>query len=50
MPAAWIRQPALPWPGEEGGHVKPGEGGRREGGKGLTEQSGVGGWPGGGGL
>lgn len=30
-PAAWIRQPALPWPGEEGWHAKPGEGGRGEG-------------------
>lgn len=27
MPAAWICQPALPWPGEEGRHTKPGEGG-----------------------
>lgn len=31
VPAAWIRQPALLWPGEEGWHTKPGEGGRGEG-------------------
>lgn len=40
-PAAWIRQPALPWPGEEGRQAMPGEGGRGQGaggrGPGLTE-------------
>lgn len=30
-PAAMIRQPALPWPGEEGRHNKLGEGGQARG-------------------
>lgn len=37
-PAVWIRQPSLPWSGEEGRHVKSGEGGRGEGLRGVGGQ------------
>lgn len=43
MPSAGIRQPALPWPGEEGRRAMAGEGGRSEG----TEGGERGGWQGG---
>lgn len=40
MPSARIRQPALPWPGEEGRRAMAREGGRSEGTEGGE-------WPGG---